>query len=156
MVLRWKWLVAVIILNCVTGCGALAATEFVGPKFDRAKLRIGKKTISVEVAKSVEQQQHGLMYRSQLLPDEGMLFIFDQERILSFWMKNTYIDLDIAYISAKKAIVDIQEMKSTNSLMTGDPPSYPSARPAQYALEMNRGWFKKNKIKKGDKFEFVK
>ena len=84
------------------------------------------------------------MYRNSLPKDEGMLFIFDEERTLSFWMKNTYIDLAIAYFDKNQKIVDIQEMKATNSLMLEEPPSYPSAKPALYALEMNSGWFKKN------------
>jgi uncharacterized membrane protein (UPF0127 family) len=85
-----------------------------------------------------------------------MLFIFENEQILSFWMKNTFIDLSIAYIDKNKKIVDIQEMKATNQMMVGDLPSYPSAKPAMYALEMNKGWFKKNKIEIGQALYFVK
>lgn len=123
-------------------------------QFQKGRISFGKKLINDEIAKTPQQHERGLMYRNSLPKDEGMLFIFDEERTLSFWMKNTYIDLAIAYFDKNQKIVDIQEMKATNSLMLEEPPSYPSAKPALYALEMNSGWFKKNNIKIGDQFSF--
>jgi uncharacterized membrane protein (UPF0127 family) len=73
---------------------------------------------------------------------------------LSFWMKNTRIPLSIAYIDANRAIIDIQDMVPASDIEKF-PPSYPSKKPAQYALEMNLGWFVKNKIKVGDKINFL-
>ena len=138
----------------------IAANVFAAPdtskiKFEKSKIQIASKVISIDIAKTPEQHQHGLMFRTSLPENEGMLFVFDEEQVLSFWMKNTYIDLAIAYFDKNKNIVDIQEMKATNQMMVGEIPSYPSAKPAQYALEMNKGWFKKNKIKVGTKFKFV-
>ena len=124
--------------------------------FEKQKIKIASKIISVELAKTTDQHQYGLMNRSSMPHNEGMLFIFETEQPLSFWMKNTIIDLSIAYIDKNKKIVDIQEMKATNQMMVGELPSYPSAKPALYALEMNKGWFSKNKIKVGQKFEFMK
>lgn len=114
-----------------------------------------KKTITVEFAKNEAQQQKGLMYRESLAPNEGMLFLFDFERTLAFWMKNTLIDLDIAYIDKNFKIIDIQQMKATSSLQV-DIPSYPSKKPAQYALEMNKNWFQKHKFKVGDRIKIIK
>lgn len=114
-----------------------------------------KKTISVEFARTESQQQKGLMYRESMPADEGMLFIFDFERTLGFWMKNTFIDLDIAYIDKNLKIVDIQLMKSTTPLQV-EIPSYPSKKPAQYALEMNKNWFQKHKFKVGDQIKIIK
>ncbi len=122
--------------------------------FETTILKIKNKQIKVEVARTPAQQEHGLMYRTKLEPDQGMVFIFPTERTLSFWMKNTYIDLAIAYINKKRKIIDIHEMKATSMLAQGEPRSYPSARPAMYALEMNKGWFKKNKISLGDEVVF--
>jgi uncharacterized protein len=124
-------------------------------KFEKQQIQVGSKKISVEIAKTTEQHQYGLMNRSSMPENNGMLFIFTNEEPLSFWMKNTYIDLSIAYINQKKIIVDIQEMKATNQMMVGDLPNYPSAKPAMYALEMNKGWFKKNKITVGQKIIFI-
>lgn len=148
MVSHLNWLNALIISLFFS-----AATFAVSPvntiKFEKEKIQIGSKKITVEIAKSRAQHEHGLMFRDHLAADSGMLFIFDEEMPLSFWMKNTYIDLSIAYIGKDKKIVDILDMKSTTSIETNYP-SYPSSKPAMYALEMNKGWFAKNQIKVGD------
>lgn len=119
-------------------------------KFETAEIEVGPKKITVELAKTSVQQAKGLMYRDGLEKDKGMLFIFPVEQQLSFWMKNTYIDLSIAYIDKNLKIIDIQDMKATSPVETGEPKTYPSKKPAQYALEMTQGWFKKSNIKVGD------
>lgn len=123
-------------------------------KFKKTFIKIKNIKIDVELAETEEQLEYGLMFRDRLSTNQGMLFIFDQERPLSFWMKNTIIDLSIAYFDKNKKIVDIQEMKATSSLDL-QIPSYPSKSPALYALEMNARWFEKNHIKVEDTFEFV-
>lgn len=123
--------------------------------FEKKKVKIKNKIILVEIAETESQQERGLMYRTKMPQDEGMLFIFPRERILSFWMKNTYIDLSIGYFDKNKKLIDIQEMQSTSPIMLGSPKTYPSSGPAKYALEMNRGWFKKNKINVGDSLMFI-
>ncbi len=117
-------------------------------KFEKAVIELAGKKIKVEIAQTMEQHERGLMFRKSLGPDEGMLFVFDYEQPLSFWMKNTLINLSIGYFDKVKRLVDIQEMKAT-SVMEQNPPSYPSKAPAMYALEMSQGWFSKNKIKLG-------
>jgi uncharacterized membrane protein (UPF0127 family) len=152
MVLRLSWLVGLSFFIYSYSF----ADENLKISFEKQKIKIGSKIIHVEIAKTPDQHQYGLMNRNSLPENNGMLFIFENEQTLSFWMKNTFIDLSIAYIDKNKQIVDIQEMKATNQMMVGDLPSYPSAKPALYALEMNKDWFKKNKIKVGQKFSFVK
>lgn len=147
MVSRLNWL-NVLILSLFFYLPLLSAPA-VTVNFEKQKIQIGSKKITVEVAQTREQHEHGLMFREQLPLDSGMLFIFDEEMPLNFWMKNTYIDLSIAYIGKNKKIVDIQDMTATSSMQTQFP-SYPSAKPAMYALEMNKGWFVKNHIKIGD------
>ena len=66
-------------------------------------------TFNVEVAKTIEERRVGLMYRKKLLNNEGMLFIFPHEKIIQLWMKNTYIPLDVIFISENKIIVDIKK-----------------------------------------------
>ena len=75
---------------------ALAQTS---PKFEKRKIHLGGKTVVVEIADTDERRAYGLMFRNSLPKDEGMLFIFEDERIRSFWMKNTLIPLSIAYIN---------------------------------------------------------
>lgn len=125
-------------------------------KFESTQIQIGSKKIMVELAETPQQHEKGLMYRETLEKDKGMLFIFDREQTLSFWMKNTYVDLSIAYINEKMKIVDIQEMKATSPLEISEPPTYPSKKPAMYALEMSKGWFKASNIKVGQTLKLPK
>ena len=87
------------------------------------------------------------MARTELAENAGMLFVFDREAPRSFWMRNTLIPLSIAYITADGRIVDIQDMQPL------DETSHPSAEPAQYALEVNQGFFEERGVKVGDKAE---
>jgi uncharacterized protein len=103
--------------------------------------------VQVEIADTPEESQTGLMGRSALAENAGMLFVDDQEQILSFWMKDTLIPLSIAYIDAEGRIVDIQDMQPL------DETSHPSAEPAQYALEVNQGFFEERGVAVGDVVE---
>lgn len=140
----WIWLTSIVMTS------TLAHAEI---KFPKEKIKLGGKTITVEVARSNEQLARGLMYRTQMGENDGMIFIFPDVDTRSFWMKNTFIDLSIGFFDEGKILVDIQEMDAVKSEMVATPPSYVSAKPAKYALEMNRGWFAKNSVKIGAKFE---
>ena len=105
--------------------------------------------VRVEIADSPIEITRGLMYRTALAEDRGMLFVYPYEARLSFWMKNTLIPLSIAFIDAEGRIVDIQDMKPLDD----DPPSYVSAKPARYALEVNQGFFEERGVKVGDRVE---
>lgn len=126
------------------------------PIFKKQKIRIKDKTIEVEMAENDKQRSFGLMFQTKLASNHGMLFVFAQEQSLNFWMKNTFMDLSIGYFDRTKTLVDIQEMTGQKSIMNQNLSSYPSARPAMYALEMAPNWFTQNKIKVGDKFESIK
>lgn len=103
----------------------------------------------VETAQDDDKRMRGLMFRESLPPDQGMLFVFPAAQIQSFWMRNTFIPLDIAFISNDGIIVDIQHMKPVDESV-----SYTSSAPALYALEVNAGWFKKNGISVGATVKF--
>jgi uncharacterized membrane protein (UPF0127 family) len=105
--------------------------------------------VQVEIADTDPERQRGLMGRTALPEDQGMLFVFGGEQELSFWMKNTLIPLSIAYIDSEGRIVDIQDMKPLDD----DPPHYVSAEPARYALEVNQGFFEERGIEVGDRAE---
>jgi uncharacterized protein len=103
--------------------------------------------VQVEIADTDAERQTGLSERPTLAEDAGMLFVLDQEQPLSFWMKDTLIPLSIAYISAEGRIVDIQDM------LPLDETPHPSAEPAQYALEVNQGFFAERGVAVGDTVE---
>jgi len=93
--------------------------------------------VEAEVADDTNEMTRGLMGRTALAEDSGMLFVYPEERELSFWMKDTLIPLSIAFMDAEGRIVDIQDMKALDDT----PPHYESAEPARYALEVNKGFF---------------
>ena len=108
------------------------------------ELKIKEKKIKAEVVRTEPEKARGLMFRQKLGRDEGMLFVYEKEERLSFWMKNTPLPLSIAFLDKSGMIVDIQDLVPF-SLQT-----HVSAFPAQYALEVNQGWFKANGISIGD------
>jgi len=112
------------------------------------KLSVGHAILWVEVACTADAQARGLMFRKSLPWDRGMLFVYEKPQRLDFWMKNTTIPLDIAFISADGIIAEIL------SLTPRSEKARRSRAPALYALEVNRGWFKKKGVKVGDKIRF--
>ena len=101
-------------------------------------------TVSAEIAEKTEDRNHGFMERKTIPDGTGMLFIFERDQILSFWMKNTPHPLSIAYIDSKGKIRDIYDMTpySLSSII--------STVSVRYALEVPQGWYKKNGITVGD------
>ncbi len=102
-------------------------------------------TLDIEIADDEYQTQTGLMYRKGMLDSQGMLFIFEDSRPRSFYMKNTEFGLDIIYINSDKLIVSIQ--KNAKPM---DPTSLPSEGIAQYVLEVNDGLSDVWGLEKGD------
>ena len=113
-------------------------------------IKVGNKSLKVNLAITPKQQKRGLMNIQGMPPtklpeNEGMLFIYRREEMISFWMKNTTIPLSIAFIDKKGIIKEIKDM------VPGSMASVRPKSPAQYALEVNRGWFTRNNVKVGDK-----
>jgi|TARA_Y100000593_G_C4237872_1_gene300538 uncharacterized membrane protein (UPF0127 family) len=100
--------------------------------------------LQVELANDEQSRNQGLMFRESLPDDSGMLFVFPDLDQRSFWMKDTYIPLSIAYLNEKGEILNIEDMHPFN--LSG----VKSKGPAMCALEMNRGWFHENNIFPGD------
>jgi uncharacterized membrane protein (UPF0127 family) len=107
--------------------------------------------IKVAIAKTNEQRAFGLMYLKKLPIDKGMIFIFDQMDVLNFWMKNTFIPLDILFIDQNHQIIKIKEncQPLNESIISSD-------AKAINAIEINAGLVKKHNIKIGNKIIFDK
>lgn len=114
------------------------------------EIQINQKNIQVEIADTDQERELGLMYRKTLPAEAGMLFKFDYAMPVCMWMKNTYIPLSVAFIDHDGTIINIEKMQPLSEKI------HCSKRAAKYALEMNQGWFEKNKIKKGDKVAKLK
>lgn len=106
---------------------------------------------TVELARTSDEQALGLMFRDSLADDHGMLFLFPGEARRSFWMRNTRIPLDIFYFDANLRLVSVAE--SAQPCRSQRCPSYPSAAPAQYVLELRAGKAAELGVRPGDVLE---
>lgn len=103
--------------------------------------------INIDIAESLEDIEHGLMFRKKMPWNYGMLFMFPKQMDLSFWGKNTYIPLDIAFIDKDYKIINIQKIKPLSESQVS------SDKKCMYALQVNQGYFQENKIKIGEKIK---
>jgi uncharacterized membrane protein (UPF0127 family) len=104
----------------------------------------GDVVVYVEVATTPEQHQRGLMGRTSMPADQGMVFDFGGETQTSFWMKDTLIPLSIAWFTHDGVIVDIQEMEALSEAL------HTPRAPYWYALEANKGFFAAHGVQPGD------
>ncbi len=131
-------------------CGSLASAA--EPRLYR--IRLSGHELKVEIVESDADRSRGLMFRTMLPENQGMLFVFPATQPLTFWMKNTKIPLSIGFFSESLKLVDIKEMEP-ESLVAKELPRYSSRIPATLALEVNKGWFKKKGIAPGARIEFI-
>ncbi len=111
----------------------------------RVKLTAGIHQIDSQVALTPPQREIGLMFRTDMPTNEGMLFAFEEASVQCFWMKNTRLALTAAFIADDGTIVNLEDMKPQTLQ------SHCSLKPVKYVLEMNQGWFTKKGIKAGSK-----
>ena len=123
-------------------CGAAGAQT--GPqKLSAIRLNAGIHNIQAELAQTPEERETGLMFRTAMGTNDGMLFAFEQPGQQCFWMKNTLLPLSVAFVADDGTIVNIDDMKP----QTLD--SHCSKKQVRFVLEMNQGWFAKRGIKAG-------
>ena len=108
------------------------------------KMKIGSENFSIEVARSKDEQEKGLMKRDSMPADHGMIFVFDKEEVHRFWMKDTRFPLDIIFLNSKGRVVSIHQMQAYDLAETS------SDFPAQYAVELNLEVATKSGVKVGD------
>jgi len=107
------------------------------------------KKLDIEIAENQYEHETGLMYRQSMKETQGMLFIYPEEALRSFYMKNTYIPLDIIFYNKDSSVVSFKE--NAKAL---DETSLPSYKPAKFILELNAGKVKEWNIEVGDKIDF--
>ena len=108
-------------------------------------LYVGDQRIEVELALTPEQQAKGLMHRQAMAEMNGMLFSFERDKILRFYMKDTLIPLSIAYLDKDGVIREIYDMQPQDERIVA------SQWPMRFALEMNQGWFERHKVYPGQR-----
>ena len=124
---------------------ALAISAAARAELPVVQLTVGMHLVRAELADSMASRMEGLMFRKSMPQGSGMVFVFDETATHCMWMKNTLIPLSVAFIDEAGTIVNIADMQPHSEQ------SHCAARPARYALEMNKGWFAQRGIKPGTK-----
>jgi hypothetical protein len=146
------WVLLVLFI-AVSGLGATrrpeAAESYISIRVDTAVVILGNDTVNAEVARTSQERSKGLMDRREVPDGTGMLFVFEREANRAFWMEDTLVSLDIAFLDSSMNIIDIQQMDSGSSEI------YDSAAPAKFALEVRKGWFEEHCITVGLRVEVI-
>lgn len=144
--------VALVVAVAAVAAVAMAAAPLAGPRLPRVELRprTGPPvTVTVEIADTEEQRARGLMFRERLAEDAGMLFVFPDEAVRTFWMKNTPLPLDMLFIGGDGRLRGCVERAEPFTLT---PRSVP--QPARYVLEVNAGFCARYRLAPGDRVRF--
>lgn len=134
-----------ILSVCAAASPAVRAQEGPQPRLEIVELTAGMHVIKAELAITPTQQAIGMMMRSTMGTNEGMLFVNSDNARRCFWMRNTLLPLSIAFVGDDGTIANIAEMQPRSD------ESHCSVKPVRYALEMNKGWFAKRGITAGSK-----
>jgi uncharacterized membrane protein (UPF0127 family) len=134
-----------------TGHDVVADAFAAGPRppAGHAWIIFGADTVVAEVASSADERAQGLMYRDEVPDGTGMLFVFPDVAVRGFWMANTYVPLDLAFMDPSFNVVDIVQMQP---LVTD---TYDSRAPFMYGLEVRQGWLGEHSIAVGARAEVV-
>ena len=149
-------------LLTVLGCSSQggSATDTFGPgttgiDSDAAVVSIGEATYAVDLAILPEERQQGLSGRESMPQDSGMLFVFEEERVLHFWMKEMHFPLDIIWIDARCSLLEVAANVPPPYAGNDDIPRVHSPSPARFVLEVNAGEAARNGLQAGDQIEFL-
>ncbi len=137
-----RWLVGPVLAAALLGIASCRAPA------EKVTLHVDGQALTVEVARTAAARERGLMGRKDLGPRDGMIFLFDRDQHLTFWMKDTPTPLSIAFISSDGRILQIEDMKPFSEEIIA------STQSARYALELPQGAFAAMGIKAGDTVEF--
>ena len=150
MLLRSVVLVTALMLTTGCGRGDATQTQAAAPKTvaDFFTINVGDKPVKMQLAVRFSEMEHGLMGRTDLKADEGMLFVYAAPQQMSFWMRNTPTALDIGFFAADGELKEIYQMYPYD-----ETPVKSVGEKLKFALEMNKDWFFTNKVKPGAKLD---
>ena len=147
-----RHLMAALGVVLALGLGCAARTQTQSQALPTSELVIdtagGPRKFTVEVARNASERATGLMFRTELAPDRGMLFDYDHAQPVIMWMKNTFIPLDMLFIGADSRVVNIAEWTTPRSL-----DEVPSKGPVKAVLELNGGTAARLGIRPGDRVQ---
>lgn len=126
-----------------------AIPERGSPEPGTAWVIFGTDTVIAEVASTPAERSQGLMDREEIPEDTGMLFVFPNSEIRSFWMKNTFVALDIAFLDDSFTVVDIKQLEPENETPVD------AEAASTFALEVIQGWFATHGVSVGDKATII-
>lgn len=143
-------LLCLALLVLLTACGGSDAARNAEPKTvdDRFAIKVGDRTVQMQVAAKLPEVQKGLMFRQSMDEGEGMLFVFTAPQQQGFWMRNTTLPLDIGFFDPTGELKEIYPMHPLDERRVTS-----RSRNIQFCLEMNQGWFKRNDVKPGAKLD---
>jgi uncharacterized membrane protein (UPF0127 family) len=136
-----------VMLSAISASSTSCATSS-----DQPWVELRGQRFIVEIADDDASRTRGLMFRTELAPDRGMLFIFEREQVQAFWMRNTYIPLDILYFDNQRRLVSMSQR--TPPCRSQQCPNYPSKGPARFTLEIASGRASELGVKAGDELVF--
>jgi len=140
-------MLAAFLTSCSAQSGNGQDTDKPNAQLKTVTLKAGETRLVAEVAATELERTRGLMFRKSLAEGKGMLFVFDSDQKVAFWMKNTSLPLSVAYIGSDGTIYQILD------LVPFSEEPRPADRSVRYALEVPQGWFAKVGLKPGDRFE---
>lgn len=146
-------LLAVFLIPLVQGCSSSGEPDV---SYHTVRFLPSKATVRAEVAETDQARQKGLMHRTVLGENHGMIFYFADKANHSFYMYNTKIRLSIIFLDETLRIVDILDMEPCPSQNPGDCPIYTPRSPCRYAIEVNQEFVRKHGIKVGDTAKITK
>jgi len=139
---------AIVLVDPLAGCGkkqsASAQETTYKSVSDYFSIKVGDRTVQMQLAVLPMEMQHGLMGRRDLGPDQGMIFIYQQPERMNFYMRNTPTPLDIGYFTGDGRLHEVYPMYPFDEKTISS-----RSEAIQFALEMNQGWYKTNDVKPG-------
>ncbi|WP_339862675.1 DUF192 domain-containing protein [Thalassospira alkalitolerans] len=143
-----KSIIQMILAVCFISAAVVAGLNAKASGFERSRLLVDGKVFSVELAATPDERSRGLMFRTEMAQDAGMLFDFGSAHDISMWMKNTFISLDMLFIDKNGVIVGIEKRTVPKSETI-----IPTPRPVRFVLELNGGAADHFGLEVGEKVE---
>jgi len=131
------------IAAAIASLGVTSVTWAQQPQLPLLELLAGMHRIEAEVAATPESRQIGMMQRTIMPSQRGMLFVFPEVATHCMWMRNTLLPLSVAFLDEKGRIINVEDMKPETET------NHCAKKPARYALEMNLGWFRSRGLTSG-------